>query len=505
MAKLALNSNKEWAVSWQTQWVLGVFVLALVLVGVGLHTSGHGVLLTVGHVAAGQQPGSAAAAATPAAACDNSFFDPTHEALAGLCKTYSQVCFDQGHVVSYDPAYSPANTSSEPLPKLEIEVIEYSWAGADDNGDKFRNAQNKYAPLSMRAAGVLEEGDLLRPTFSNCTAVVMWTQWVHNFGESLSHVTARMWQLWADGRMGNGTLLALGTPAGERTRSFWPFFLQPYTVNAVMSFAELSARTAAGAEPSHPYGRCFRTAHLCAFSDAGYFQGMYGAMQAAYHFYERRLPKPEPAATFDAGDDTLKVLIEHRNGTIRRLLNWEELVAECNSVRWELPGTSPWKKVQCRSTTLGADPMHNLAAVRPADMVVIVHGSGCSNWLAMREGSALLEIRPYKFGSEQRGWSDWFYPNIAAAIEYKVHWYAINIEDEALSTPSEREAEHVNEDHARYLRDRHTTLPFAALRTMVARVAGVGRSKAEYDKVTQPVRKHYVELAPGGKLQPIPV
>lgn len=407
MAKLALNSNKEWAVSWQTQWVLGVFVLALVLVGVGLHTSGHGVLLTVGHVAAGQQPGSAAAAATPAAACDNSFFDPTHEALAGLCKTYSQVCFDQGHVVSYDPAYSPANTSSEPLPKLEIEVIEYSWAGADDNGDKFRNAQNKYAPLSMRAAGVLEEGDLLRPTFSNCTAVVMWTQWVHNFGESLSHVTARMWQLWADGRMGNGTLLALGTPAGERTRSFWPFFLQPYTVNAVMSFAELSARTAAGAEPSHPYGRCFRTAHLCAFSDAGYFQGMYGAMQAAYHFYERRLPKPEPAATFDAGDDTLKVLIEHRNGTIRRLLNWEELVAECNSVRWELPGTSPWKKVQCRSTTLGADPMHNLAAVRPADMVVIVHGSGCSNWLAMREGSALLEIRPYKFGSEQRGWSDW--------------------------------------------------------------------------------------------------
>lgn len=78
-------------------------------------------------------------------------------------------------------------------------------------------------------------------------------------------------------------------------------------------------------------------------------------------------------------------------------------------------------------------------------------------------------------------------------------------QDEALSTPSEREAEHVNEDHARYLRDRHTTLPFAALRTMVARVAGVGRSKAEYDKVTQPVRKHYVELAPGGKLQPIPV
>ena len=115
----------------------------------------------------------------------------------------------QGHVVSYDPAYSPANTSSEPLPKLEIEVIEYSWAGAchavgsprapccsrlgrsrprrlawvlaaaaaaaavparssccgaltpprprgclpagaDDNGDKFRNAQNKYG-AHMRA------------------------------------------------------------------------------------------------------------------------------------------------------------------------------------------------------------------------------------------------------------------------------------------------------------------------------------------------------------------
>lgn len=28
-----------------------------------------------------------------------------------------------------------------------------------------------------------------------------------------------------------------------------------------------------------------------------------------------------------------------------------------------------------------------------ADVLVAVHGSGCMNWLSMREGSAMLELR----------------------------------------------------------------------------------------------------------------
>lgn len=36
----------------------------------------------------------------------------------------------QGHVISFDPAHSPANASSVPLPELNISGISYAWAGA---------------------------------------------------------------------------------------------------------------------------------------------------------------------------------------------------------------------------------------------------------------------------------------------------------------------------------------------------------------------------------------
>jgi len=43
---------------------------------------------------------------------------------------FLQVCFDQEHVISFDPAYSPTNTTSEPLPQLNLTEVPYSHAGA---------------------------------------------------------------------------------------------------------------------------------------------------------------------------------------------------------------------------------------------------------------------------------------------------------------------------------------------------------------------------------------
>lgn len=265
---------------------------------------------------------------------------------------------------------------------------------------------------------------------------------------------------------------------------------------------QLSAR-----RPTHRYGRCFSTANLCLMGGHGYFAGMYNAARQAYLHYEPRLPPP-PYQPFDSGPDVLKVLIEHREGLTRRLLNWAELEKECNAfTAWKFNQTlvtngTAIKQIQCRAATFNGDPLHNFAVVGHADVLVAAHGSGDANWLAMREGSAMLELRPYKFGSDYRQWSDWYYPEIGDKIGHKVFWYALNIESEAASEKSQREKDGFNPDAARYSRDRHIILPFSALQEMLQRIAAAGHSLEAYMK-QRSQKQHYVQLMPNNALVPV--
>jgi hypothetical protein len=52
------------------------------------------------------------------------------------------------------------------------------------------------------------------------------------------------------------------------------------------------------------------------------------------------------------------------------------------------------------------------------------------------------------------------------------------------------------------MRDRHTTLPFSALRKMLERIMATRRDEGEYLKLHGPPKRHYVELRPGGQLVP---
>lgn len=47
----------------------------------------------------------------------------------------------------------------------------------------------------------------------------------------------------------------------------------------------------------------------------------------------------------------------------------------------------------CRLHTFGNDTAGDIMAAASADVVVAVHGAGCTNWMFMGPGSALLEIR----------------------------------------------------------------------------------------------------------------
>lgn len=136
-----------------------------------------------------------------------------------------------------------------------------------------------------------------------------------------------------------------------------------------------------------------------------------------------------------------QVLIESRQGPVRNILNAHQLVDDCNrlSDSWQLDPASPIKRIQCRwvgpgadigvvqmgrqsevlacletcqnSCKIGAahtphpcpapcrfisfgrDPVHDLLATASADVLVAVHGAGCTNWFFMEPGSTLLEIR----------------------------------------------------------------------------------------------------------------
>ena len=54
----------------------------------------------------------------------------------------------------------------------------------------------------------------------------------------------------------------------------------------------------------------------------------------------------------------------------------------------------------------------NIAAARSANVLVTVHGSGSNNAILMEEGSTLIEVRPYEFGTRAHAWANFFMPKV---------------------------------------------------------------------------------------------
>ena len=50
--------------------------------------------------------------------------------------------------------------------------------------------------------------------------------------------------------------------------------------------------------------------------------------------------------------------------------------------------------------------------MRSANVLVTIHGSGSNNALFMAEGSTLVEIRPYQFGTKSHEWANTFMPQV---------------------------------------------------------------------------------------------
>lgn len=375
----------------------------------------------------------------------------------------------------------------------------------------------RYAPLAFRPGGALEATrDVQRPWFDGCAVpVVAWAPGAPSMEAALTHLAARLWALRAAGAMGNASLLVVGTPPGERLPPAVRYLLQPFTPHPISTFAELSARTP---RAFGQMGRCFQRAYLCAFRAAPADPASaYQAMQAVQAHYSAADGSPAVLTNplrFDARRGVLKVLIEHRTGPAGGLLNWQELEEECNRhTGWQLDPASGIRRVQCRAASFSTeDPRLDLAAARSADALVAVRGPACVQWLGMRPGAALLELRPFESGRlAGRG----LYANISQSLGGQLRWYALDVQDAGLSQPSEWERQAQRDGSSsgsssgsgsdsaasQYAADRHTKLPFAALAEMLQRIAAATGSVERYQRQVA-AGAHHVALLPDGKLQP---
>ena len=55
--------------------------------------------------------------------------------------------------------------------------------------------------------------------------------------------------------------------------------------------------------------------------------------------------------------------------------------------------------------------------MRSGNVLVTIHGSGSNNALFMAEGSTLVEIRPYQFGTKSHEWANTFMPQVGFCIK----------------------------------------------------------------------------------------
>jgi hypothetical protein len=105
----------------------------------------------------------------------------------------------------------------------------------------------------------------------------------------------------------------------------------------------------------------------------------------------------------------------------------------------------------------------DISAIRSADVFVTVHGAAAANHIFMRNDTALLEIVPRGFAGKAEGfWIKAFFPEIARYADYRVRYFALNVEDPALSRAAVWEETDFG-DRLLWERDRCAAYPITSL------------------------------------------
>ncbi|GIM05513.1 hypothetical protein Vretimale_9958, partial [Volvox reticuliferus] len=433
------------------------------------------------------------------------------------CLILRNVCLDQGVIIYQDSRYHPW-TSEARLPHFNITDILWNTPSVLGIGDKWKSGKNRYQFPLMRPWHHMEESeDVRRPVFSNCTTPLHFFHHfpfnvaeVYRFAVNNIYFMQQRLHFFDD-----HITLVPGNPPMSAVPSFTRFWLQPFSKYAVTSMGALSQRWPAGSPPppSAATGegeavRCFSRFIMCkitlkkptaAFFEAGQFVANYYADKAQPFTanYTQRLTAEVPLE--DQQDDAvLKVVFAVRSKSHkdigRMLLNEDELIERCN--RQELtfptdPTVSIFRRVRCFRHIFGVDNLYDMWLVRHADVLVGVHGSALTNAMFMRQGSSVIELRPYGF-SGRESWPNIYMKSQTRNME--VFWFGIDVMNASLSSPGDFEAD-MQPIYTRakgcLARDRNLIVPWKAMAHQLLNIAVASRNIWRY-KVLRYSHSYYI-------------
>ncbi|KXZ45390.1 hypothetical protein GPECTOR_55g296 [Gonium pectorale] len=449
----------------------------------------------------------------------------------GGCILLEKVCVDDGMLVLFDEADRAENlTRRNPLGELwqQSGLWNFPARGGANSDALVGHQPNSYVPI--RPASRLEGSPHLRsPVFSPCVLpVVMITDWPYNMGEVMAQLAPIADVYFRQkGMIDDLATLVLATPNGLGMTPFQHVLLQPYSRHPSMSLAELSAGRGAGEGGGGEAGRhpsCFERVVLCKMH--GFPQGIRPTVQTLLaHLAARgRIPAdplgfgpPPPAPPLSLhNDSTLRVLIEARSGPTRNIRNMHDLIAACEAANAAGFRAGSFTRLSCKVLNTADTPqLHGnerfyatVGAVRSAHVLVTLHGAGAANCFFLEEdngGTALLEIRPCRFGTQFCGWPDAYMQSQLSRAGDVIRFFALNVEDPAQCAPSDYEAAAQASpadtpmrggDDMR-ARDQHVSPRPATLLAMLRHVGGLLRDDAAF-RAAQREGKLHGYAVPGG-------
>ncbi|GLC64014.1 hypothetical protein PLESTF_000109200 [Pleodorina starrii] len=484
-----------------------------------LVTATAALLLAILHPAAAAAAAAAAAGPTTAGSlelrastdsCEHACERPNEldpKAVFNLgCRRFKWMCIDQQQFITYDPQYDPAS-SIRKVPTFDVRDIVYNWPNPWGNGDKFERGRGLHVPpVSIRARTSQEASpDLREPVFSTCTLpIILWQRWMFNVGEVFEASYVRLYEEFAAGRVDPRLSLVVATPHGLRQPDFMQLLFGAIFTPKVTTLAELSQRPPPD-DAHHQHlprsttregrsSRCFTKLYLCAIKTRK-DDGHCAAGAHLLRQYEGRLPPVNDLFHPEGDADALKVVLASRpNATGRAILNEEELLQACNQMDLEqhlvssvsastmgrrgLGGAFRRRRLKCVSHVFGRDLMYDLALAKAADVLVTTHGAVGYYSFYMGAGTSLVEVMPYKFPA---AWANLYFARMLE-FEKKVFYWSIWITDPANSHESAFENAAVFRPEFRH-RERHVTLPWAALRRHLETILQVAGRPMSYKRV----------------------
>ncbi|KAL1505068.1 hypothetical protein AB1Y20_008828 [Prymnesium parvum] len=313
-------------------------------------------------------------------------------------------------------------------------------------------------PASPSAALLARE--IRAAGFSACLPLVWLPVWAFSFADTFVSSVVPLFELRSAGLIDAHVLLRPDLSAWPRARNPAYQMAQALSSAPLVSLREAAPKCFASRR-RRCVARCYERLLVCQFRSTfdAYAPPMrpWAAAQAVAAASRGRRGERKAAGW--------KVLFVNRTNTkfSRSLVNLDSLLRHC--ARWLAGGS-------CAAHEFGRHGLRaDVEQAEAADVLVGTHGAGLTNAFFMRQGSAVVEVRPYGF---EGAWPDHYFKELSA-LEHAVFYFQVTSGDPELSVPAPRKDVSVWD-----ARDHGVRLPWRTLREVLASVVAVNHSRSQY-------------------------